>query len=116
MIEKRWYELPNGRSVYRAVPSSRSSGSGSEFPCPRISSDNIEPTWGADGKQYTSMAAYRRTLKADGNPRGEEFIEYGNEKIPEYKAPEFSKAERVESIKKAIHDVETGNVPFSVSD
>ncbi len=116
MIEKRWYTLANGRQVYRAVPSVASSGSGSSFPCPRFARDEIEPTWGADGKQYTSMAAYRRTLKADGNPRGEEFIEYGNEPIPEYKAPEFNKAERIESIKKAIHDVETGNVPLSVSD
>lgn len=99
--------------IYRAVPSAPTA-SRSDFPCPRISSDNIDPTWGADGKQYTSMSAYRRTLKASGNPKGEEFIEYGNESIPEYKAPEFSKEQRVETIKKAIHDVETGNVPAPV--
>lgn len=116
MIEKRWYKLPNGGEVYRASPVPRSSGSGSSFPCPRIINDHIEPTWGADGKQYTSLSAYRRTLKADGNPRGEEFIEYGNEPIPEYKPPVFDEAARVEAIKHAIHDVETGNVPFSVSD
>lgn len=110
MIEKRWYNI-NGRQVYRAVPQERSAGSGSSFPCPRFITDEIEPTWGADGKQYTSMAAYRATLRPDGNPKGERYIEYGNEKIPEYEAPQFDKAQRVETIKQAIHDVENGNVP-----
>lgn len=110
MIEKRWYNI-NGRQVYRAVPSERSAGAGSDFPCPRFSKDEIEPTWGADGKQYTSMSAYRRTLLPDGNPRGERFIEYGNEPIPQYEAPQFDEAQRVETIKQAIHDVESGNVP-----
>lgn len=111
MIEKRWYTLENGRQVYRAVPSARSQGSGSAFPCPRISSDNIEPTWGADGKQYTSLSAYRKTLLPSGNPRGERFIEYGNEPVPKYEAPRFDEGKRVEAIKQAIHDVETGNMP-----
>jgi hypothetical protein len=94
MIEKRWYTI-NGRQVYRAVPSARSAGAGSDFPCPRFVKDEIEPTWGADG----------------GNPRGERFIEYGNEPIPQYEAPKFDKSARAEAIKQAIHDVESGNVP-----
>lgn len=114
MIEKRWFKLADGREVYRAVPQQRSAGTGSAFPCPRIIKDNIEPTWGADGKQYTSMSAYRKTLKASGNPRGEEFIEYGNEAIPEYQAPEFDQATRIDNIKQAIHDIETGNLPSDV--
>lgn len=113
-MEKRWYTLPNGRSVYRAVPQVRSSGMGSSFPCPRVVSDNIEPTWGADGKQHTSMASYRASLLPSGNPKGERFIEYGNEPIPQYEAPKFDEAQRVETIKRAIHDVETGNLPPDV--
>ena len=110
MTEKRWFKLDDGRSVYRAVPQPRPDAR-SSFPCPRIVSDNIEPTYGADGKLYTSMSAYRKTLLPSGNPKGEQFIEYGNEKIPDYKPPEFSKEKRVEDIKRAIHDVETGNIP-----
>jgi len=112
MTEKRWYTLSNGRSVYRSVPTPRSAAS--SFPCPRIVSDTIDPTWGADGKQYTSMSAYRQTLLPSGNPRGERFIEYGNEPIPQYEAPQFDEAQRVETIKRAIHDVETGNLPPDV--
>lgn len=113
MTEKRWYKLPDGREVYRAVPQPRQD-TRSSFPCPRIVNDNMEPTWGADGKQYTSMAAYRKTLEPSGNPMGERFIEYGNEAIPKYEAPVFDEATRVEHIKQAIHDVETGNLPDSV--
>lgn len=115
MTEKRWYKLSDGREVYRAPPVSRSAGSGSSFPCPRVINDTIEPTWGADGKQYTSMSAYRRTLLPSGNPKGERFIEYGNEPIPQYEAPQFDEAQRVETIKRAIHDVETGNLPSDVT-
>ncbi len=114
MSEKRWYKLADGREVYRSPPVSRSAGSGSSFPCPRVINDTIEPTWGADGKQYTSMSAYRRTLLPSGSPKGERFIEYGNEPIPQYEAPQFDEAQRVETIKRAIHDVETGNLPSDV--
>lgn len=110
MSELRWYELGNGRSVLRAAPQPRSNAA-SAFPCPRLLKDTIEPTWGADGKQYTSMSAYRKTLLPSGNPKGEQFIEYGNEPIPTYEAPVFDEAKRVEAIKHAIHDVETGNIP-----
>lgn len=112
MIEKRWYTLDNGRQVYRAVPQAIQSQR-STFPCPRMIRDEIEPTWGADGKQYTSLSAYRQTLLPSGNPKGERFIEYGNEPIPQYEAPKFDESQRVETIKRAIHDVETGNVPVT---
>lgn len=115
MIQKRWYKLADGREVYRASPLPRSSGSGSSFPCPRVINDTIEPTWGADGKQYTSMSAYRKTLLPSGNPRGELFVEYGNDPIPEYEAPQFDDSQRVETIKRAIHDVESGNLPSDVT-
>lgn len=113
VVEKQWFTLEDGRQVYRAVPQPAQARSTS-FPCPRIISDNIEPTWGADGKQHTSMSSYRASLLPSGNPKGERFIEYGNEAIPTYEPPTFSKADRIEAIKHAIHDVETGNVPVSV--
>lgn len=111
MIEKRWYTLEDGRQVYRAVPSREEKKMGA-FPCPRIIRDEIEPTWGADGKQHTSMSSYRASLLPSGNPKGERFIEYGNEAIPTYEPPVFDEAKRVEAIKYAIHDVESGNVPL----
>lgn len=110
MSELRWLNLADGRQVLRPVPSARSEAV-SSFPCPRITSDRIEPTWGADGKQYDSLSAYRKTLLPSGNPKGERFIEYGNEAIPTYEATVFDEGKRRETIKQAIHDVETGNVP-----
>jgi len=111
LVEKRWYTLEDGRSVYRAVPQPAPTARSTSFPCPRIINDSIEPTWGADGKQHTSMSSYRASLLPSGNPKGERFIEYGNEAIPTYEAPVFDEAKRVEAIKHAIHDVESGNVP-----
>ena len=73
-------------------------------------SDTIEPTWGADGRQHTSMAAYRRTLRPDGNPMGERFLEMGNERPPKWKPPEFDRRERREAIRAGIADVKAGRI------
>lgn len=114
MSQGRWLDAGNGRKVFRISPP-RETAARSAFPCPTLVNDRIEPTWGADGKQYDSLSAYRKTLLPSGNPKGERFIEYDNEPIPTYQAPVFDEAKRVEAIKHAIHDVETGNVPASVS-
>jgi hypothetical protein len=72
-------------------------------------SDSMEPTRHmADGKYYTSKAAFRAATKAAG------CIEIGNEtkhllkKRPQIK---LDKRKRREDIKKAINDLKYGNVP-----
>lgn len=74
-------------------------------------SDSIEPTWGADGKLHDSLSSYRKTLRPDGNPKGERFIEMGNEKPPKWKPPEFDRKTRRDDIRAGIADVKAGRVP-----
>lgn len=73
--------------------------------------DQIAPTWGADGRQHTSLAAYRATLRPDGNPMGERFIEMGNEKPAPWKPPEFDRKTRRDAIRAGIADMKAGRVP-----
>lgn len=75
---------------------------------PRLmGSDTIEPTWGADGRQHTSMASYRNSLKAENNARGENFIELGNEQVKpaEYK---FDEKGARDDIRAAMADIKAG--------
>lgn len=83
-----------------------------QISAPRIAgNDTIEPCWGPDGKQYTSLARYRQSLLPQNNPKGERFIEMGTEPIKPYKAPEFDRKERRDAIKAGIADVKAGRVP-----
>lgn len=74
-------------------------------------SDTIDPVRGADGRMHTSLSTYRATLKPDGNPRGERFLELGNDELPPFKAPEFDRKTRREAIKAGIADVKAGRIP-----
>lgn len=75
----QWYTDGQGRSVFRAAP--RHMGKRSSVSTPYVVSDTQEPLLsGADGKWYTSKSAMRASYRADGNPRGIEFTEIGNEK------------------------------------
>lgn len=80
---------------------------------PRIKSDYIEPTRGADGKIHESLSSYRRSLEPGGNPQGERYIEIGNEEIKpvEHK---FDRKQRRDDIKAAIEDVKNGRVATPV--
>lgn len=79
---------------------------------PRVISDYIEPCMGMDGKMHDSLASYRKTLLPEGNPRGERYTEIGNERVKADVADERAeKAARVQEIKRAIHDVRSGNMP-----
>lgn len=108
MTEKRWFTLDDGRQVYRSVrfaPVARSS-----FPCPKVKSDSIEPTLGLDGKMHDSRSSFMKTMMPDGNPQGQRYYDLGSDSL-EHQEVKFDKEQRIETIKRAIHDVETGNVP-----
>lgn len=100
---KQWITLENGRQVYRSVRSAPSARS--DLACPYFHSDTLDQPLqsGADGNFYTSRAALRATYRADGNPRGIEFTEVGNDMAPVRQGPvETSDKGIDESIQKAI--------------
>lgn len=101
-----WFVFDNGRQYHRRLDQARE-----ERPrAPYIRRDSIEPCRGMDGKIHDSLASYRRTLRADGNPQGENYIELGNESLTpvEHK---FDPKQRRDDIKAAIADVKAGNIP-----
>lgn len=60
----------------------------SHFPAPMLIRDDMPPTVSmADGKEYTSKSAMRATYLPSGNPKGERFIEVGNERVAPRKPP-----------------------------
>ena len=81
-----------------------------QLSAPRVISDHIEPCLGMDGKMHDSLASYRATLRADGNPQGENYIELGNERVKPVER-KFDRKQRVDDIKAAIADVREGRVP-----
>lgn len=81
-----WFEIGNGRRVYRKVPEPIKTRS--DLPCPYTITDAIEPTQSmADGRWYTSKSALRATYRPSGNPEGARFIEVGNEYAKPYTPP-----------------------------
>lgn len=68
----------------------------------------------ADGKFYDTPRDLEKTYRADGNPRGEEFIPLGNEtlKTTEY-VPDAT--ERRNDMREALRDVMTGNLPPEIA-
>ena len=81
-----------------------------QLSAPRVVSDQITPCLGMDGKMHDSLASYRRTLRADGNPQGENYIELGNERLKPVER-KFDRAQRREDIKAGIADVKAGRLP-----
>lgn len=76
---------------------------------PRILSDYIEPCLGADGKMHDSLASLRATYLPSGNPRGERFLELGDQEIKPTEV-KFDRKQRRDDIKAAIQDVKYGRV------
>lgn len=66
---------------------------------------------GADGKMHDSLMSYRHSLTPEGNPKGERYLELGDQEMPKFEAPEFDRKERRDAIKKGIQDVKEGRVP-----
>lgn len=72
MTEYAWFDIGDGRSVYRRVETLERQAS--DFPRPFIASDTMEPTRSQlDGRYYTSKSSLRETYKAAG------VIEVGND-------------------------------------
>lgn len=79
---------------------------------PRVLSDAMQPTYGADGQLHDSRSSYRRSLKPEGNARGETFHELApGEKLPDFKPPEFDRRQRRDDIRKSLIDVRDGRTP-----
>lgn len=93
----------------------RQRGARSGFPCPMVIRDNIDGLQSmADGRVYDSKSALRRSYTADGNPQGRDYQEIGGMEIePAGRASVDKKALR-DAVDKAMHDVETGQIPDSI--
>lgn len=60
-----WFDIGDGRQVYRKVP--ESIGERSHFPAPMLRPDGMSDTWNpVDGKHYDSRSQYERAVKAAG--------------------------------------------------
>lgn len=93
-----WFIFDDGRKCLRKLETGSRDAARSDFPCPVIRSDKIDPCLGLDGRMYESLSGYRRTLKAENNPQGENYIELGNESL-KHAPKQFSKQERRDAIK-----------------
>ncbi|MBB4642364.1 hypothetical protein [Rhizorhapis suberifaciens] len=104
-----WFVFDDGRKCLRKTTPPEVPAR-SDFPCPMIRRDSIDPCFGMDGRMHDSMASYRRTLRPDGNPQGERYIELGNESLPHVEQ-KIDRQQRRDDIKAAIQDVKYGRVP-----
>lgn len=104
--DEAWFVFDDGRSCLRKLDRASSPARSSAY----IRRDEIEPCRGADGKMHDSLSSYRRTLRADGNPQGETYIELGNESL-KHDPPKFDRRERRDAIRAGIEDVRNGRVP-----
>lgn len=108
---KAWVEVSPGRKRLvelnrpRGIPPARS-----DFPCPAIRSDSIDPVCGADGKMHDSLSSYRKTLLPENNPKGERYFELGDSEL-EAKTYDYDPKQRRDDIRAAMEDVKNGNVP-----
>lgn len=87
----------------------------SSLPCPMLVRSFAEPVQSmADGKFYDTPRDLERTYRADGNPRGEEFIPLGNETptMTEY-VPDAK--QRRNELRQIMNDVTTGNLPPEIA-
>lgn len=103
-----WFDLGNGRRVYRRVPEPREPRS--DLPCPYAITDTIEPTQSmADGRFYTSKAALRATYRPSGNPQGNSYVEVGNEPLPDVRpVPKIDEKGIDAALNKAVSRFERG--------
>ena len=93
----------------------RQRGARSGFPCPMVIRDSMDDIQSmADGRIYDSKSALRKSYTADGNPQGRDYQEIGGTEIePAGRASVDKKALR-DAVDKAMHDVETGQIPDSL--
>ena len=105
-----WFVMSDGRRLLRkrerASPPARS-----RFPAPMILRDTMPPTLGPDGRMHDSVSSFRAACRPDGNPRGERYLELGDEELPAFKPPEFDPKARRDAIHAGIADVKNGRIP-----
>ena len=92
------------KSIPELVVEHRARMGASSLSMPYFRQDAIQPCMGMDGKMHDTLSSYRKTLLPEGNPKGERYIELGNESLPDFKAPEFDRKKRREDIKRAISE------------
>jgi len=104
--DEAWFVFDDGSKRLRKI-NQPENACRSDFPAPAIMRDSIAPCLGMDGKMHDSLSSYRKTLKADGNPQGETYIELGNESLKPV-VHKFDRKQRRDDIKAAIADVKAG--------
>lgn len=92
------------KSITELVAEHRARMGTSSLSMPYFRQDTIQPCMGMDGKMHDTLSSYRKTLLPSGNPKGERYVELGNESLPEFKAREFDRKKRREDIKRAISE------------
>lgn len=101
---KAWFDLGNGRQVYRSVRTAAPARS--DLPSPHFICDTMDETKSMlDGKLYSSKSELRKTYKTAG------MIELGNEPMADFKCPERDRKGDRDAIERAIELVESGNAP-----
>lgn len=101
---KQWFDLGNGRKVYRTIP--EPAPARSSLPFPMLMLDTMPETQSMlDGKYYTSKSELRKTYRDAG------MIELGNEPMKEFQRPERDRAGDRAAIERAIDEVAAGNAP-----
>ena len=112
MSDFAWYDLGDGRKVFRARP--KLMGRRSDLATPYFHKDKIEPVQSmADGKWYDSMSSLRKTYRADGNPQGKEYVEIGNDSVlnDTWTPKQATEQDRANAVTKAEQQVASGTVP-----
>ena len=82
-----------------------------QLSAPRVVCDTIAPIMGADGKLHDTMSGYRHSLTPAGNPKGERYLELGNEALPTYQPPKSDKAAIADAVRAGMADVKAGRIP-----
>lgn len=101
-----WFDIGDGRQVYRRVP--EPGGKRSDLPVPMIIGDHMDAAeHPCDGKTYESKSAFRRVTKQNG------CIEVGNDpqRFKKYALPKPDRTTIKESILKAESKVKNGYRP-----
>ncbi|MDZ7906527.1 MAG: hypothetical protein U5N55_12705 [Cypionkella sp.] len=73
----------------------------SNFPCPRVITDTMDPVQHVDGRYYESKSAFRAVTKREG------YIEVGNDpaRLRKPEPPKADPKKRREAVQKAVSQV-----------
>lgn len=102
----------NARTVKEPDQSKRS-----DLGCPMVISDAIAPTRSmATGEVMDSKSALRRSHRADGNPQGRAYVEYGDA-TPAPAARQRADAKSIrDTVERAAARIDAGDIPAHIRD